>query len=163
MSQHFSTESQRFAHRLRLIMRAAGHPLSPTLVANEFNLRYWGDGITVHAARNWLNGISLPKSDKLRVLAMWLQVKPQDLLFGLDAKPAMMGVEERPEHTALTLADEYMLEKYRALSHDYQRMVKELVAALHLLMQQDKLAGQPIGTHEAGTSAGTPTINPNDP
>ena len=160
MSQHFSTESQRFAHRLRLIMRAAGHPLSPTLVANEFNLRYWGDGITVHAARNWLNGISLPKSDKLRVLAMWLQVKPQDLLFGLDAKPAMMGVEERPEHNALTLADEYMLEKYHALSHDYQRMVKEMVAALYVLMQQDSQAAQSQGTHEVGTTPMTPDSQP---
>jgi hypothetical protein len=160
MSQHFSTESQRFAHRLRLIMRAAGHPLSPTLVANEFNLRYWGEGITVHAARNWLNGISLPKSDKLRVLAMWLQVKPQDLLFGLDAKPAMMGVEERAEHSALTLADEYMLEKYRSLSHDYQRMVKELVSALHLLMQHDKLAGQPNVAPESGTTPTSPATQP---
>lgn len=157
MSSHPSiTESQRFAHRLRLIMRAAGHPLSPTLVANEFNLRYWGEGITVHAARNWLNGISLPKSDKLRVLALWLQVKPQDLLFGTESKPAAMGVEEPTEHDASTLADDYMLEKYLALPHDYQRMVREIVAALHLMMQQDKLTAQTYTSPDAGHAANTP-------
>lgn len=137
MTHRSQTESQRFAHRLRLIMRAAGHPLSPTLVANEFNLRYWGEGITVHAARNWLNGISLPKSDKLRVLAHWLQVRPQDLLFGPDSQAIPLSVGERQEHDAMSLADDNMLEKYRALPHDYQRMVREIVGALHVTAQQD--------------------------
>jgi hypothetical protein len=146
MSHRSPSESQRFAHRLRLILRAAGYPLSPTLVANEFNLRYWGEGITVHAARNWLNGISLPKSDKLRVLAFWLQVKPQDLLFGSEARPVVMGVEEQLEHDASSLADDYMLEKYRVLPHDYQRMVREIVAALHVMMVQDKLVAQAYTT-----------------
>ena len=138
MSQHLSTESQQFAQRLRTAMQAAGLPLSPTLVAHQFNLLYWGEGVTVHAARNWLNGTSLPKPDKLRVLAHWLQVKPQDLLFGLDPKPAILGVEEPSVHEVLSLADEFMLERYRELSYEYQRMVKELVAALHLMMLQDK-------------------------
>jgi hypothetical protein len=156
MTQQYSSESQLFAHRLRLIMRAAGYPLSPTLVANEFNLRYWGDGITVHAARNWLNGISLPKSDKLRVLAFWLQVKPQDLLFGVDATPVAMGVEERIEHDASTLADDNMLEKYQALTHDHQRMVRELVAALHLSMRHDHYAAQTYGASNVESPPGTP-------
>ena len=137
-------------------MRAAGHPLSPTLVANEFNLRYWGDGITVHAARNWLNGISLPKADKLRVLAFWLQVKPQDLLFGVDATPVAMGVEERIEQDASTLADDYMLEKYQALTHDHQRMVRELVAALHLMMLHDNDTGQAYGAPTVERPPGAP-------
>ena len=136
-------------------MQAAGLPLSPTLVAHQFNLLYWGEGITVHAARNWLNGISLPKPDKLRVLAHWLQVKPQDLLFGLDPKPATMGVEESSGHEALSLADEFMLERYRELSYQYQRMVRELVAALHLMMLQDKSAVSSNVPYASGTPHAT--------
>lgn len=137
MTQRSHTESQLFAHRLRSIMRAAGHPLSPTLVANEFNLRYWGEGITVHAARNWLNGVSLPKSDKLRALANWLQVKPQDLMFGPAANPVVLGVGEKQDQDTLSLADDTMLEKYRSLPHEHQRMVREIVAALHVTAQHD--------------------------
>jgi transcriptional regulator with XRE-family HTH domain len=156
MSQQLSTESQQFAYRLQMIMRAGGYPLSPTLVANQFNLLYWGEGITVHAARNWLNGISLPKPDKLRVLARWLQVKPQDLLFGPDPKPTPMGVEESAGYEELSLADEYMLERYRELTHDYQRMVRELVAALHLMVLHDKPAVHSNGPLGTGTPPATP-------
>lgn len=139
MTHRLLTESQRFAQRLRLIMREAGLPLSPTLLANEFNLRYWGDGITAHAARNWLNGVSLPKSDKLRVLALWLQVRPQDLLFGMEATPTPMGVHEPPGLEMLSLADDAMLEKYHALPQDSRRMVREIVAALHVHRQHKHL------------------------
>ena len=148
MTHPFETESQLFSSRLRSIMRDAGHPLSPTLVANEFNLRYWGEGITVHAARNWLNGVSLPKSDKLRVLALWLQVKPQDLLFGPDPKPVPFGVEENVDHEALSLADDNMLSKFRSLPYPYQRMVREIVAALHITTLQDNTMTMPSQTAE---------------
>jgi hypothetical protein len=137
MRNRLDTESQLFSDRLRSIMREAGHPLSPTLVANEFNLRYWGEGITVHAARNWLNGVSLPKADKLRVLALWLQVKPQDLLFGPDPKPTPMGVEENVDQEGMSLADDNMLDKFRSLPYPYQRMVREIVAALYITALQD--------------------------
>jgi hypothetical protein len=48
----------------------------------RFNLRYWGRSISIHAARNWLLGVSLPRQDKLRVLADWLRVSPEALLLG---------------------------------------------------------------------------------
>lgn len=137
MNDRPPSESQRFALRLRSILREAGLPQSPTFLANEFNLCYWGNGITAHAARNWLNGISLPKADKLRALAMMLQVKPQDLLFGPGHAPMSMGIQESAGGGVLTLADATMLERYHALPHDHRRMVREIVAALHILRQQD--------------------------
>jgi hypothetical protein len=62
------TEAQKFSQRLRTAMQDSGYKPSATVLANEFNLRYWGNSITAHAARNWLIGVSLPKQDKLRVL-----------------------------------------------------------------------------------------------
>ena len=63
-------ESQAFSERLRKALEAAGVRPSPTLVANEFNLRHWGRSITPHTARNWLLGQALPTQDKLVVLGL---------------------------------------------------------------------------------------------
>ena len=76
------SESQQFADRLRSALESAGVRASPTLVANAFNLRYHGRSITPHTARNWLLGKVMPTQDKLRVLAEWLQVSPDELRFG---------------------------------------------------------------------------------
>ena len=79
-------------------------------------------------------------ADKLRVLAVWLQVKPQDLLFGPDPKLIPMGVQENVDSEILTMADGNMLGKYRSLPYQYQRMVREIVAALHVTALQDNVA-----------------------
>ena len=55
------SQTQAFADRLRRALAAAGVRPSPTVVANEFNLRHWGRSITPHTARNWLLGQALPK------------------------------------------------------------------------------------------------------
>ena len=53
-------ETQAFAERLRLAIKGVGIRPSPALVANEFNLRYWGKSITANTSRNWLLGKSIP-------------------------------------------------------------------------------------------------------
>jgi len=75
-------EAAQFADRLRLALKGVGVRPSPTRVANEFNLRYWGKSITPHTARNWLLGKSIPMQDKLRVLAEWLHVSADELRYG---------------------------------------------------------------------------------
>ena len=83
MTQNYPKEASKFADRFRAALKDAGVRVSATVVANEFNLRYWGEGISSHAARNWLMGVSIPKQDKLLVLAKWLKVSPEGLLFAL--------------------------------------------------------------------------------
>ncbi len=68
-----STERLNFSERLRQTLRNAGYPPdSPTQLARNFNLRYTGRQITVHAARKWLVGEAVPTQEKLRTLAHWL-------------------------------------------------------------------------------------------
>jgi transcriptional regulator with XRE-family HTH domain len=124
-------ESEAFAQRLRVALESCGVRLSPSVVANEFNLRYWGRSITPHTARNWLMGNSLPTQDKLRVLAEWLQVSPDELRFGNQvakskdsASLAMDGL--------LNLADREMLSRYLALSVAERKTVRDVVEALTL-------------------------------
>lgn len=124
-----TTESQAFAQRLRFALEACGVRLSPSVVANEFNLRYWGRSITPHTARNWLMGNSMPTQDKLRVLAEWLQVSPDALRFG-NPRPGGQDGTADLLHDALNLADREMLVRYLALSTTDRKIVRDVVEAL---------------------------------
>jgi transcriptional regulator with XRE-family HTH domain len=123
------TETEAFAQRLRRALEVSGVRASPTVVANEFNLRYWGRSITPHTARNWLLGKSIPTQDKLRVLSDWLQVSPDELRFGrpLGQTKAVQGDSS---FGASSLADREMLSRYLALSIAERIIVRDVVEAL---------------------------------
>jgi transcriptional regulator with XRE-family HTH domain len=78
-----SIEREDFSKRLQQSLRNADYsPESPTLLAREFNVRFAGNPITVHAARKWLQGEAIPTQEKLRALAQWLGVPAEWLRFG---------------------------------------------------------------------------------
>lgn len=122
------SETEAFAQRLRKALDAAGVRASPTLVVNEFNLRYWGRSVTPHTARNWLLGKAIPTQDKLRVLAEWLQVSPDELRFG-DVQHGFRVSEADADQIALDMADREMLKRYLALSVADRKTVREVVKA----------------------------------
>lgn len=126
-----SAESQAFSDRLRQALEAMGVRASPTVVANEFNLRYWGRSVTPHTARNWLLGVSIPTQDKLRVLAEWLQVNPDELRFGRSTTVAR-AAEPSGLLSGMDMADREMLQRYLALPTLDRKLVRDLVAAVHL-------------------------------
>jgi len=119
-------EAQAFAERLRAALKGVGIRPSPTLVANEFNLRYWGKSITSHTARTWLLGKSIPMQDKLRVLADWLHVSADELRYGTLA-PAFKAQETGTE---LNMQDRDMLAHYLSLPVAERKTVCDVVAAL---------------------------------
>lgn len=122
-------ENQAFADRLRLALKGIGIRPSPAVVANEFNLRYWGKSVTANTARNWLLGKSIPMQDKLRVLADWLHVGADELRFGTLA-PAGKSQDAGAESPGLTMQDRAMLAKYTALSVADRKTVCDVVTAL---------------------------------
>jgi len=122
-------ENEGFAERLRLALKGAGLRPSPALLANEFNLRYWGKSITANAARNWLLGKSIPMQDKLRMLADWLHVSADELRFGTLA-PAPKALDPASDLSALTMQDRDMLTKYSRLSVADRKTVCDVVVAL---------------------------------
>lgn len=124
-------ETEGFADRLRLALKGVGIRPSPTLVANEFNLRYWGKSITPHTARNWLLGKSIPMQDKLRVLAEWLHVSADELRFGSLA-PTSKSQDAGVDRSQLTMQDREMLARYMTLSLADRKTVGEVVVALAL-------------------------------
>jgi hypothetical protein len=131
------SEAQGFAERLRQALIDARESPSPTALANEFNLRYRGKSITAHAARNWLLGISLPKQDKLRVLADWLRVSPEGLLLGASLDATHQKIFDNVTVGDLKMADKQMFKSYLTLSSESRRIVQTTVAAFCALESQN--------------------------
>jgi hypothetical protein len=125
------SETEAFAKRLKQALDSSGVRISPTVVANEFNLRYWGRSIIPHTARNWLLGKAIPTQDKLRVLADWLQVSPDELRFGRSGG-AVMAAEASTDPASLSMADREMLGRYLGLDVNDRKTVREVVTALSL-------------------------------
>ena len=123
MKKHLQNpEYQAFAARLRLAMKEAGLKVSATQLADAFNLRYWGDGITPHAARNWMIGASIPKQDKLKTLSELLHISPHDLLFG--PQIVSFPLNEPDNANALSMGDAEMLRQFLRLNPENRRMVR---------------------------------------
>lgn len=137
MTQIPPPETDKFADRLRAALKDAGVRVSATVVANEFNMRYWGEGISSHAARNWLMGVSIPKQDKLIVLSKWLKVSPEGLLFG--TPPARSADEKSCSDETVNLVDQQLISRYFSLSAEHRRVVREVVEGLAVLGMQSPL------------------------
>ena len=128
-----ATETKAFADRLRRALDGIGVRPSPTLVANEFNTRYWGQSITSHTARNWLLGRSIPTQDKLRVLAEWLQVAPDLLRFGEQTSSPSAFADQQ-----LDMQDREMLQKYLTLPVEDRQIIRRVVSSLMLSHSKEK-------------------------
>ncbi len=99
-----SSERMNFSLRLKETLHSArGLPASPTVLAREFNFRYSGEPVTVHAARKWLVGDALPTQDKLRTLATWLGVSVEWLRFGGAQNTVGLMGDSRQQEIAVPL------------------------------------------------------------
>jgi transcriptional regulator with XRE-family HTH domain len=99
-----------------------------------------GRSITPHTARNWLLGKSIPTQDKLRVLADWLQVSPDELRYGR-VTGQTKAAEGDPLFGSLNLADREMLVRYLALSITERKIVRDVVEALCIAATVKKAKG----------------------
>ncbi len=130
-----SIEREDFSERLQQALRNADYsPDSPTQLAREFNIRFPGRPVTVHAARKWLVGEAIPTQEKLRTLAQWLGVPAEWLRFGgapLLAATTSTGVAEAParfqsEDVKLIADLQHLDEHYRLIAREFIRMLVRL-------------------------------------
>lgn len=123
-------EKQGFSRRLREALRKAyPGPVGPTGIAREFNLRYHGNPVTAQAVRKWLAGKSLPPQDKIRTLALWLDVQPPWLRFG-ETERRQGHVSARQEAAIYKVDTASLAKKFELLNEPHKKMVLELVLAL---------------------------------
>lgn len=125
-----SLEREHFSQRLQQALREADYsPDSPTQLAREFNVRFAGRPVTVHAARKWLVGEAIPTQEKLRVLSQWLGISAEWLRFGSKELAGVNGngtdASSRFESSDLKLLTELqnLSEPDRKLAREFIRML----------------------------------------
>lgn len=123
-------ERAAFARRLQaaLVRLKPGEKIGSTWVAREFNQRYQGKPVSVWAVSKWLQGETLPSHAKLLVLARWLRVPPEWLLYGAGEMESTSAMQEStafyPE------ADLALCRDIGALNAEHRRLVREMVGLL---------------------------------
>lgn len=123
-----ANEREGFSERLQQALRNANYSAeSPTQLAREFNIRFDGKPITVHAARKWLVGEAIPTQEKLRTLAHWLGVPAEWLRFG-GGGPGETGdgaAQQRFESADVKLINDLLRldEHHQTLAREFIRML----------------------------------------
>lgn len=125
-----SNERESFSERLQLALRNAHYsPDSPTRLAREFNIRFEGRPITVHAARKWLVGEAIPTQEKLRMIAQWLGVPAEWLRFG-GPEQAPEGGEGNGANARFESADVKLIADLQRLDDHHRQLAREFIRML---------------------------------
>jgi hypothetical protein len=118
--------NNKFAQRLRAAMIVAGYEAKPAVLEREFNLRYWGKPMTLHGVRRWLLGESLPKQEKVLVLAEWLQILPQELRYGVEVEKRIQQKRARWDE-GIGHQEREVFEAYLNLPIAQRKVVREVI------------------------------------
>jgi transcriptional regulator with XRE-family HTH domain len=124
-----STERKHFSERLQQALKNADYsPSSPTQLAREFNIRFDGHPVTVHAARKWLLGQAIPTQEKLRALAQWLGVSAEWLRY--DGNNAPAGSEPANPAAPFDSEDLKLILDLQRLEEPYRMVAREIIRTL---------------------------------
>lgn len=104
-------------------------PPKPALIEREFNQRYWGKPITLHAARLWLLGETIPTHDRLLCLAEWLGVEPQTLRYG-DQVPGAVRERRKRWDEGVGYEEREIFELFLKLPVPQRKVAREVIVAL---------------------------------
>jgi len=118
-----------FAKRLHEALVHAGIPAKPAVIEREFNQRYWGKPVTLHAVRYWLRGESIPTHDKVLCLAEWLGVEPQVLRYG-DAVPKAVRERRKQWDEGIGYQEREIFELFLKLPVPQRKVAREVIVAL---------------------------------
>ena len=124
-----TNERENFSERLQTALKNAHYsPDSPTRLAREFNVRFEGRPITVHAARKWLVGEAIPTQEKLRMIAQWLGVPADWLRFGGDNDAATNG--DGAGVPRFESADVKLISDLQRLDEHHRQLAREFIRML---------------------------------
>ena len=134
MDNDFNDIKKAFSQRLKQALLDATGKISPTKLANQFNLRYPKEAISTQAASQWLNGQTIPTKDKIQVLAKWLNVSEFWLHYGSSATNNSINFNHKVAHKPLTMQlsplEQQILLLFRELSESQSKLVYELIYEL---------------------------------
>lgn len=123
-----NAQKQDFARRLAAAMQAKGYEAKASVLEREFNLRHFGKDITLHGAAKWLRGESIPRNDKVVTLAGWLDVPPNELVFGLEINERIEARNKRWEEN-IGYQERELFEVFLNLPAAQRKIVREVILA----------------------------------
>jgi transcriptional regulator with XRE-family HTH domain len=121
-------KKEKFAARLTAAMKAQGYNPEAAVLEREFNLRHYGDSMTLHGVRKWLIGTSIPPYEKIITLAKWLKIPPDDLTFGLEIKQKIKQ-ENTNWKEAISYQEREVFEAFLNLPAPQKKIVREVITA----------------------------------
>jgi transcriptional regulator with XRE-family HTH domain len=105
------TERQGFRLRLAERLRLYAIGLSPSAVAQQFNLKAPGKQVSINAVRKWILGEAIPTQKNIQRLAEMLGTQAQWLRYGeTTTANASESTEQIPHEVVLMLEDVQQLE-----------------------------------------------------
>lgn len=125
-------EKAQFAERLVVAMAFKNIKKSPTKLQQLFNEKYQGKPVTVHSARNWMLGISMPTQEKLVSLATLLGTSAEHLRFGQHIEKTFVIHQADGRDIELTHVQQQFVRKYILLTPSKQTLLHTLVEELLL-------------------------------
>ena len=126
-----ANERESFSERLQQALKNAHYsPDSPTRLAREFNIRFDGRPITVHAARKWLVGEAIPTQEKLRMIAHWPGVPAERLRFGGSEADSAAHGEALPGTARFESADVKLIADLQRLDEHHRQIAREFIRML---------------------------------
>ena len=120
-------EKAEFSARLRAALQAANIEASASVLEKRFNSRYRGTPVSSQAISQWLHGKSMPRQDKLRVLAAIVGLDPHVLQYGSRNR---IGDARAEWGSGLSAPDRAMVDAFLGLPAPQRKLVRELVSAL---------------------------------
>jgi transcriptional regulator with XRE-family HTH domain len=126
-----ANERESFSERLQQALKNAHYsPDSPTRLAREFNIRFDGRPITVHAARKWLVGEAIPTQEKLRMIAHWLGVPAEWLRFGGSEADSAAHGDTSGGTARFESADVKLIADLQRLDEHHRQIAREFIRLL---------------------------------
>lgn len=126
---HTMDDKQAFAARLRQALKRSPKKITTAAeLAVQFSLRHPDAAITTQSAHKWLTGKTRPTPDKLKTLAIWLDVSPTWLLYGVADKPQARTQAKTSDRAVVPTPKELeLIEKIRSLPESRRLLVQEIV------------------------------------
>jgi transcriptional regulator with XRE-family HTH domain len=121
-------DKQAFASRLRQALKRSAKKISTAAdLAVQFSLRHPEAAITTQSAHKWLTGKSRPTAEKLKTLAVWLDVSPTWLLYGVADLPQAAPRARLAEPVIPTPGELLLIERLRSLPESRRLLIQEIV------------------------------------
>lgn len=123
-----NTQKLLFSEKLKTAMKTKGYDPKAAVLEREFNLRYYGKAITLHAAAKWLRGEAVPRHDKILTLAKWLEIKPDELVYGIEIKEEIEAKKAKWQES-IGYQERELFEIFLNLPAPQRKIVREVILA----------------------------------